>query len=606
VFSRDHWPFKVEPALGIAAIEYDAAEAVDDGGGRTMSMLGCVCQDVYDESVEQGTHMQIHCSVARYQSEDADEALDTSGLHVPVSFALPSTAGYLKCSHAKIVVDSVRWPLSRLSVPGTLASGGRNWYNPLDALASSDGTDRPVEIDAAIWVVPACGSEGEFDPVCARTFVDAACFPYCMAVRAKGTSSRGLVLYNADDWAQHVQLQNRDCGISQLSAGLQSNTQYSESIDIPKNYRAVISDLSDILGKRVLVGNTDTPMTYDPVTMTCVSSETISTRMNRSSVPSIATRYEAILMNDQPFAVAGGVALIAVKNADGTQGVRVQRLYGDEGTDVFTMVTTHNSLPAIPPCKTLSACDTLPRDDLVSIPYPWFSAPARHNPAVETRWGVFYAVNPSMDMFSEFAKYCQERTDYTLQIQALSSYGGIRIWRVDAFAFTTPDAMTGSTGASIELPDVFGQNTSSVDVCANPFNVLVTSMEYLNPDNIAVQVMHTAPAYLDTSTMKPLGNEAEFVTYRTYFLHPVTMQIREVDLWLADSAVAQLSSGGAALCPEMRQMPQFGSMAGEMAAAVVLSTRMVVIPTFPYLPIPTCQSFHDIGGNNASHIFFPF
>ncbi|KAJ1463923.1 hypothetical protein T484DRAFT_1758476, partial [Baffinella frigidus] len=53
VFSRDHWPFKIEPALGIAAIEYDAAEAVDDGGGRTMSMLGCVCQDVYDESVEQ-------------------------------------------------------------------------------------------------------------------------------------------------------------------------------------------------------------------------------------------------------------------------------------------------------------------------------------------------------------------------------------------------------------------------------------------------------------------------------------------------------------------------------------------------------------------------
>ncbi|KAJ1463744.1 hypothetical protein T484DRAFT_1758610, partial [Baffinella frigidus] len=102
-------------------------------------------------------------------------------------------------------------------------------------------------------------------------------------------------------------------------------------------------------------------------------------------------------------------------------------------------------------------------------------------------------------------------------------------------------------------------------------------MEYLNPDNIAVQVMHTAPAYLDTSTMKPLGNEAEFVTYRTYFLHPVTMQIREVDLWLADSAVAQLSSGGAALCPEMRQMPQFGSMAGEMAAAVFLSTRMMVM-----------------------------
>jgi hypothetical protein len=577
VFSRDHWPFKIEPALGIAAIEYDSAEAVDDSGSRTLSMLGCVCQDVVDESVDQGTRMQIHCSVARYQSEDADEALDTSGLHVPVSFALPSTEGYLKCARAKIVVDSVRWPLSRLSVPGTLASGGRNWYNPLDELASSDGTDGPVEIDAAIWVVPACGAEGVFDPVCARSFEKAACFPYCLAVRAKGSASRGMVLYNADDWTENVQLQNRDCGISQLqSTGLTSNTKYSDPSDIPKNYRAIMTDLLDILDKRVVVVDSETPATYDPVTMMCVSSETVSSRMNRSAVAGIDSRYEAILMEGQPFAVTGGVALIPVDNSDGTVGVRVQRLYGDEGTDVFTMVTTHANLPAIKPCETPSGCDKLPRDDLVSIPYPWYAAPARHNPAVETRWGVFYAVNPSMDMFSEFAKMCQNRTDYKLQIEALSSYGGIRIWRVDAFAFTTPDSSTGSTGSSIEFPDVFSKDSGSLAVCGNPFNVLVTSMEYLNADNVAIQVMHAAPAYLNTSTMAPLGNDPQKVTYRTYFLHPVTMQLNETHMWQADSAIAQLSSGGSALCPGLRQMPQFGSMAAEMAASVILATRMMV------------------------------
>ncbi|KAJ1465765.1 hypothetical protein T484DRAFT_1757185, partial [Baffinella frigidus] len=577
VFSRDHWPFKIEPALGIAAIEYDSAEAVDDSGSRTLSMLGCVCQDVVDESVDQGTRMQIHCSVARYQSEDADEALDTSGLHVPVSFALPSTEGYLKCARAKIVVDSVRWPLSRLSVPGTLASGGRNWYNPLDELASSDGTDGPVEIDAAIWVVPACGAEGVFDPVCARSFEKAACFPYCLAVRAKGSASRGMVLYNADDWTENVQLQNRDCGISQLqSTGLTSNTKYSDSSDIPKNYRAIMTDLLDILDKRVVVVDSETPATYDPVTMMCVSSETVSSRMNRSAVAGIDSRYEAILMEGQPFAVTGGVALIPVDNSDGTVRVRVQRLYGDEGTYVFTMVTTHANLPAIKPCETPSGCDKLPRDDLVSIPYPWYSTPARHNPAVETRWGVFYAVNPSMDMFSEFAKMCQNRTDYKLQIEALSSYGGIRIWRVDAFAFTTPDSSTGSTGSSIEFPDVFSKDSGSLAVCGNPFNVLVTSMEYLNADNVAIQVMHAAPAYLNTSTMAPLGNDPQKVTYRTYFLHPVTMQLNETHMWQADSAIAQLSSGGSALCPGLRQMPQFGSMAAEMAASLILATRMMV------------------------------
>ncbi len=141
MFSRDHWPFRIEPALGIAAIQYDAADAVDDSGARTMSMLGCVCQDVPDDSVDQGTRMQIHCSVARYQSEDADEALDEMGLNVPISFALPSTAAYLQCSRVIIVVDSVRWPVSRLSAPGSLGTVGRNWYNPLDELAISDGTD---------------------------------------------------------------------------------------------------------------------------------------------------------------------------------------------------------------------------------------------------------------------------------------------------------------------------------------------------------------------------------------------------------------------------------------------------------------------------------
>ena len=76
--------------------------------------------------------------------------------------------------------------------------------------------------------------------------------------------------------------------------------------------------------------------------------------------------------------------------------------------------------------------------------------------------------------------------------------------------------------------------------------------------------------------MKPLGNDPQKVTYRTYFLHPVTMQVREMHMWLPDSAVSQLSSGSAALCPEWRQMPQFGSMAAEMAASTVLATRMVV------------------------------
>jgi hypothetical protein len=261
------------------------------------------------------------------------------------------------------------------------------------------------------------------------------------------------------------------------------------------------------------------------VTMTCVAADTITSRVGWAASADLYERYESILLEGQPFAMAGSVALVPVNNADGTVAVRVQRLYGEQGSDSFTLVTTHSELPALAPCETLSACDQLPRDDLVSIPYPWSASPARHNPAVETRWGVFYAVNPSLDMFSQFSVWCQGGSA-KLQIQALSTYGGIRIWRVDAFAFTTPDADIGTTGRSVEVPDVFLSRTNDSSICGSAFNVIVTSMEYINENNIAVQVMHAAPAYLNFTTMKPRGNDPQKVTYVTYFLHPVTMQLR--------------------------------------------------------------------------------
>jgi hypothetical protein len=184
-------------------------------------------------------------------------------------------------------------------------------------------------------------------------------------------------------------------------------------------------------------------------------------------------------------------------------------------------------------------------------------------------------VNPSIDMFREFFKLCQKKST-KLQVQALSSYGGIRIWRVEAFAFTSQEDPSASTGKSIQLPDVFGTSTDDTDVCGNQFNVIVTSMEYLNFNNIAIQVMNAAPAYIDPDTMKPRGNDPQNVTYLTYFLQPVTMQVRQGIMWESDSAVGQLSSGSSALCPEWRQMPQFGSMAAEMAASAILATRMMV------------------------------
>jgi hypothetical protein len=108
------------------------------------------CYDVPDSDAEQGTRMELHCAIARYQVENADEALDEAGLLVPAGFALPSTAQYMTCAGTKITVDSVRWPVSRLSVPGSLSAGGRNFRSPMSAFASDEGDDGSVEVDAVI------------------------------------------------------------------------------------------------------------------------------------------------------------------------------------------------------------------------------------------------------------------------------------------------------------------------------------------------------------------------------------------------------------------------------------------------------------------------
>lgn len=584
VLARDHWPIEVAPGLGIAAVQYDEAEQVDEAGGQTLSLLGCQCYDVPDSAAEQGTRMELHCAIARYQAEDADEALDEAGLLVPVGFAVPSTAQYMTCAGTKITVDSVRWPVSRLSVPGSLGAGGRNFRAPLSAFASDKGDDGPVEVDAVIWLQPACASEGVFDPVCARTFEAAACFPYCLAARRKGSGSQGLMIYNADDWQTRVQLQGRDCAVSSVGVTLAPGQEYTSEA-APAGYGLLVEDSNDPLGRRLAQTSV-----FDPATLSCVASDSVMTRVNRTAIADIDERYETVLLEGQPFAVAGSAALIAVYNADGSVGVKVQRLYGEEGTESFSIVTTHSELPALPPCETLSACDQLPRDDLVSIPYAWTASPGRHNPAVETRWGVFYAVNPSLDMFSEFAKYCQGRTDYNLQIQALSSYGGIRIWRMDAFAHTEKNGEAAARGASVEMPGVFLSQTNDTSICGSAFNVIVTSMEYISEENIAVTVLHAAPAYLDMRSLKPLGNDPQRVRYRTYFLHPQTMQVRESELWQPDSATTQLRAGPSTLCPDWRNMPQFGSLLGEVGAGALLGTRMWV-SLFTALPVLLQEGF---------------
>ena len=165
-------------------------------------------------------------------------------------------------------------------------------------MASDDGIDNPDEADATIWIMPACSSAGKFDTVCSRSFKKSACFPYCMTVRTRGSGSRGLKLYNADDWARSVQSQRRDCGTafqqsSSLISVFSDNAQYSSSA--PAGTLANI-DSKDPTGKTIRV-QAGTPE-HDPESMTCVSADIIISTVGRAVSAVLYQRYELIWLED--------------------------------------------------------------------------------------------------------------------------------------------------------------------------------------------------------------------------------------------------------------------------------------------------------------------
>jgi hypothetical protein len=53
--------------------------------------------------------------------------------------------------------------------------------------------------DAALWIKPKCASSTS-EAVCVSEFQGAACYPYCMALRAKGSGSSRLILFNEPNW----------------------------------------------------------------------------------------------------------------------------------------------------------------------------------------------------------------------------------------------------------------------------------------------------------------------------------------------------------------------------------------------------------------------
>lgn len=118
------------------------------------------------------------------------------------------------------------------------------------------------------------------------------------------------------------------------------------------------------------------------------------------------------------------------------------------------------------------------------------------------RNAVYFAVNPSLGMFQGFASYC--RTNGTIsktQLSPISSYAPIRVWEVDAYVFCPRgddgrlECTPGKGVRSARIPNAFTDTSTSVfslDQCYRQFSVHVSSIEYLNEENVAITVLNAS------------------------------------------------------------------------------------------------------------------
>jgi hypothetical protein len=86
--------------------------------------------------------------------------------------------------------------------------------------------------------------------------------------------------------------------------------------------------------------------------------------------PEVAKRYEAVLLNEQSVAVAGSMTLPVVHRPDGSCATRAQRPADEEWAQAYSLVATHNKMPALAPAQggTLDISDERPRGGLAGVP----------------------------------------------------------------------------------------------------------------------------------------------------------------------------------------------------------------------------------------------
>ena len=519
------WPSKINITYGAAAVSYGLASDGDvsglASGGTSTALMGCTCAQ------DPVLGMQVQCSVLPFNG-----LLETETGVVPVFFQQGSTVQRaLTCSDVDITVQSVRWPATRFS-------GGTGNQD----CATSKTCN---QVDATVWLTPRAGACDALSSQC-------DCYPYCMAARLAGTTTAPLVLYSAEQWKGNVYLLGRDCNIHAVSSGFLGTVSGSLGTG------GVVTIQPTSGGAQFVAGTLDT--------ISCLDNLLTTSIIDRSLHPVYTTPTQAYLRNpDAPFAITGDTVLTQILHGDGSYTVKIERLTGAAGNE-FTLSLVSSTFPANPPPNVPSALFSQYPKDSLTIPYARLGTLG-----VSSRDYVFFAVNPSVDVFRAYLDYCANRYKDALPqfgLIMVSSYSPIRIWRVDAYQRCTQSGCGPNLVAQADIPDAFSDGTFNSDSfasdCLQTYNDVITQLEYVNELNIAVTVRYT-------------DVNQSFVQYRTYWLNIDTMQLSGPGLaqtgpWMDEAPTT--ASGSTVLCPAMQILPKFGSFIARLVSAGVFLIKM--------------------------------
>jgi hypothetical protein len=223
-----------------------------------------------------------------------------------------------------------------------------------------------LTIDAAIWVMPLCGS-GIIPEVCLETFTKASCYPYCLGVRQTGSYNSIVTLYNARDWLDRVHIFNRDCALygytdaQQEGVSVSGTKEYDfgndalQGLQNKLNYGSLASNLNNFQQQQQQLPSssiaTTTTTLPSPYILPGIlfssnnnNNQCVYHRFARSTLPSTtdygATTFKTTLAPEQPFVFAGDTILTSQCDAISSNytaqrcRVKVHRIYGTDGNQM--------------------------------------------------------------------------------------------------------------------------------------------------------------------------------------------------------------------------------------------------------------------------------